>query len=219
MFSGKTHPIPAVNKKSNPPSSVSIPADDALLWQKFRGGCHASFSLLYHRHAAALYQYGTKLTACPEEVEDSIHDLFVELWEHKEHLRSPSSVIFYLLKALKHKIIQIRRKQDNVKRLPVEALTSAPAEVLSENEGYQEMRRTLARAIEKLSPRQQEVVFLLFYEGMSHQEVAQIMDISYQGVANLVCRTMKALRQQVSSKVSLGKQEIASIILLFLACF
>ena len=208
-----------VNRISNLPSSPSISADDTLLWQKFREGCHTSFSLLYHRHAAALYQYGTKLTACPEEVEDSIHDLFVELWERKGHLRIPSSVVFYLFKALKHKILQIRRKDAQVKRLPTEALSaSAQVEVLNEDEGYQEMRRTLARAIEKLSPRQQEVVFLIFYEGMSHQEIAQIMNISYQGVSNLVYRTMKTLRRQVSPTTPLGKQKIASFILLLLAC-
>ena len=168
---------------------------------------------------AALYQYGTKLTACPEEVEDSIHDLFVELWERKAHLRIPSSIAFYLLKALKHKILQIRRKDAKVKRLPTEALpASVQAEILSEDEEYQAMRRTLACAIEKLSPRQQEVVFLLFYEGMSHREIAQIMNISYQGVSNLVYRTMKTLRQQISPTVPMGKQEIASFILLLLAC-
>ena len=176
--------------------------------------------MLYHRHAAALYQYGTKLTACPEEVEDSIHDLFVELWERKGHLRIPSSVVFYLFKALKHKILQIRRKDAQVKRLPADVLpVSAQVEVLNEDEEYQAMRRTLARAIEKLSPRQQEVVFLIFYEGMSHQEIAQIMNISYQGVSNLVYRTMKTLRQQISPTVPMGKQEIASLILLLLACF
>ena len=206
-----------MNKTSNLPSSPSTSADDTLLWQKFREGCHTSFSLLYHRHAAALYQYGTKLTACPEEVEDSIHDLFVELWERKGRLRIPSSVVFYLFKALKHKILQIRRNEAKV--LPAEVLaTSAQAEVLMEDEGYQDMRRTLARAIEKLPQRQQEVVFLLFYEGMSHREIAQIMDISYQGVSNLVYRTMKTLRQQVSPTAPLGKQEIVSLILLLLAC-
>ena len=208
-----------VNKNSNQPQVVSNPADDTLLWSKFREGCSASYALLYDRHAASLYQYGLTLTGCPEAVEDCIHDLFVELWERKTHLRAPASVIFYLLKALKHKVLQLHRKQATVKRLPAEPLhCPSPADLLIDNEQEQELRRTLTGAIERLSPRQQEVVFLLFYEGMTHAEIAQIMNISYQGVSNLVCRTMKTLRQQVAPSPPVSTSQIASLVLLLLAC-
>ena len=208
-----------VSKDGNQPYPVSNPANDTLLWSKFREGCPTAFALLYKQHAASLYQYGLKLAACSEVVEDCIHDLFVELWERKAHLRTPASVIFYLLKALKHKIIQANRERGKTKHLSVESPCSpSPADVLIEDEQEQELRWALAWAIDRLSPRQQEVVFLLFYEGMSHSEIAQIMNISYQGVSNLVYRTMKTLRQQVAPASPVSNQKIASLILLLLAC-
>ena len=187
---------------------------DTVLWERFVGGCETSFARLYERHAASLYRYGTKLTPHADQVEDGIHDLFVELWERREHLNTPATVLFYLLKALKHKIIQ-RCKENNRSWTMTESIAIPSQETrLIEAEWSEELRHKLASAMKTLSKRQQELVFLAFYEEMSHAEIAEVMEISYQAVSNLMYRTMKALRQAVASPRPLRRKVLYLLLLL-----
>jgi RNA polymerase sigma-70 factor (ECF subfamily) len=62
------------------------------------------------------------------------------------------------------------------------------AEVLSEQE------QTIRKAIEQLPTRQQEVIFFKFYEGLSNEEIAQIMDVERQTVANFLYRALTQLK-------------------------
>ena len=189
---------------------------DTVLWERFAGGCETSFARLYERHAASLYRYGTKLTPHPDQVEDGIHDLFVELWERREHLKTPTTVLFYLLKALKHKIIHQHKERNRSWDVMVRAPTVSPSQEaqLIEAEGSEELQHKLASAVKTLSKRQQELVFLAFYEEMSHAEIAEVMEISYQAVSNLMYRTMKALRQAVAPSRPLERKAFYLLLLL-----
>ena len=187
---------------------------DTVLWERFVGGCETSFAQLYERHAASLYRYGTKLTPHPDQVEDGIHDLFVELWERREHLKTPTTVLFYLLKALKHKIIHQHKERNRSWDVTVSAVSPSQEARLIEAEWSAELRHKLASAVKTLSKRQQELVFLAFYEEMSHAEIAEVMEISYQAVSNLMYRTMKALRQAVALPHPLKRKVFYLLLLL-----
>ena len=48
--------------------------------------------------------------------------------------------------------------------------------------------------LNKLPPRQKEVLYLLFYQDMSYEEIATVMRMNNQSARNLVHRAMKLLR-------------------------
>ena len=50
--------------------------------------------------------------------------------------------------------------------------------------------------ISGLSKRQREVVYLRYYQGLGNDEIAEIMDIGKPGVANLLSKTLREMREQ-----------------------
>jgi DNA-directed RNA polymerase specialized sigma24 family protein len=52
----------------------------------------------------------------------------------------------------------------------------------------------MAFSIEKLPPRQKEVIFLKFYQGFDRNEIAQAMDITPQTVSNLLQIALNKLK-------------------------
>ncbi|MFP3345370.1 sigma-70 family RNA polymerase sigma factor, partial [Halomonas sp. SIMBA_159] len=62
----------------------------------------------------------------------------------------------------------------------------------------------LKEAINQLTPKEREVLYLKFYEGMNYEEIEQIMSVSYQTSRNYVYRALQSLKAILTSEVALG---------------
>ena len=68
---------------------------------------------------------------------------------------------------------------------------------IEQSEADSESSIRVRRAIDGLPKRQQEVVFLKFYEGLENDQIAELMDINRQSVANLLYRALCTLKNQM----------------------
>src|ERR1700754_5107003 len=83
--------------------------DEVLLWLQFKNGDREAFAVLYEKFIIPLIAYGTKLCPDRELLKDQIQELFVELWNSRENLSIPGATRFYLLKALRYKLIRLEK--------------------------------------------------------------------------------------------------------------
>jgi RNA polymerase sigma-70 factor (ECF subfamily) len=179
------------------------------LWKRFRTGDEEAFSTIYAQHIKLLLAYGNRLTPDTRIVEDCIHDLFLELWGRKDHLHIHRSLKLYLLKGLKRKIIQAVQNQRQTEGTTNSAgagiETEKPYEFfLIQQQNASDLQHRLAKALDKLTDHQREVIYLKFYAAMNHQEIAEVMLVNIQSVHNLVHRTIKMLRKEINSTDSLS---------------
>lgn len=79
--------------------------NDQQVWIEFKQGSESAFAEIYNKFILPLYNYGERITPDRELIEDSIHDVFVDLWRQRDRIGHPDSIKFYLFKALKRKII------------------------------------------------------------------------------------------------------------------
>jgi RNA polymerase sigma factor (sigma-70 family) len=109
----------------------------------------------------------------------------------------------YLLTAIRRKIIKQLDKNLKVRKLfanndekeyKFEIVFSYEAELINV-QADQEKIQQLQKKMDKLPPRQKEILYLLFYQDMSYEEISQIMGINYQSARNLVHRAITALRE------------------------
>lgn len=89
-----------------------MPADRMNhLWRSFvLESSKYSLQCIFQDSYHDLFQYGLRITANPEDVKDSIQDLFVSLWLYKNSLATEVNVKAYLLVSLKHQLSRIRSK-------------------------------------------------------------------------------------------------------------
>src|SRR5579883_3159576 len=98
--------FPPVLARAQP---LNTAKEDILLWESFRDGDRDAFAMLFRSHYDQLFRYGRKFTIDENLLEDSIQELFIELWQAKT--RTPVvSVRAYLLKSLKYKLLKAYRK-------------------------------------------------------------------------------------------------------------
>lgn len=183
--------------------STGLLADEAYLeqlWTSFKSGNSDAFDELARRRYRALFNYATRFTKDREFIKDCLQDLFLELWDHRENLMDTPYVTVYLFRSLRNNLL---RKLKQQRRLGDPA---GLAEMMEVTDGWNreseliaiefldENKRAVRQAIDQLPKRQQEVIFLKFYEGMTNDEIARVMEIERQTVANFVYRAVNQLK-------------------------
>lgn len=181
---------------------MPIPHDEPLLaqlWNRFKAGDEKAFDQLAKLRYRVLFNYATRFTKNRDFIKDCIQDLFLELWERREKLVETPYVTIYLIKSLRNNLFRQLRQEKSLGETDDWDKDSFTDETTVERELIaaellSEQAQTLRRAIEQLPARQQEVIFLKFYEGLSNEEIAQIMDVERQTVANFLYRALTQMK-------------------------
>lgn len=174
------------------------------LWNAFRKGNLQAFEWLYRLHYTALYHYGHRITSDTEIIRDSIHMLFIDLWRRREYLRDTDQVRPYLYQAMRRLLVRHLKSQRKVyiqDSLAATFLSSQEEDfITSEKNNHQ--KEKLQEALQTLSRKQREVVYLRFYEKMDNQAIAKRMDITVNTVYNLVSLALASLRRLLKNQTN-----------------
>lgn len=153
--------------------------------------------IIYSEYAKELYAYG--LSFCPDKqrVEDAIHDMFLDLFNHWPAFMASRNRKRYLFASLRHKIYHLTSKDRIEFDLPMERM-SEPATIEDSiiNEEKRQYDLSLAKEmVSNLNMHQREILYLRFVEKMSFDEIATIMSINRQSAQNLFQRAIGKLRR------------------------
>jgi RNA polymerase sigma factor (sigma-70 family) len=172
--------------------------EDILLWESFRKGDREAFATLFRNNYEMLFRYGGKFVTNTSQLEDCIQELFVELWQAKSR-NAVVSVRAYLLKSLKYKLLKIYRQTRTTLSTGDSdgGFEFSHEDFLIAGEEEAERKRLVLRALEQLSGRQKEIIYLKYYQDCSYEEVSEIMNINYQVARNLLYQAIKSLKNRL----------------------
>lgn len=180
-----------------PGLNLSAALTDTTLWERYKSGDQNAFGQLFQKHYPSLFQFGMKITNNTILLEDTIQELFIELWQNKKQTEV-LSVKAYLLKALKYKLMRSLKKRNGTSSgdLQDDMLFELSHETfLVEQQENEERKKIVTNAFQQLSNRQKEIIYLKFYQDLSYEEVSEIMNINYQVARNLLYQSVKALKK------------------------
>jgi len=180
--------------------------NEVLLWKDFLKGNQNALSKIYISNSKALYDYGCKFTGDKNLVKDCIQDLFITFIQTRTRLSETTHVKGYLLKSLKRKIIR-----ESVKKHKFEEIVESgdyrfeiEFEKLSyieyENDNYSLKALAIRSAIESLTSRQKEALYLRFNMGLRHKEIADILHLTNQSSRALISRSVNKLRDVIHAE-------------------
>jgi len=170
--------IDALMELGTPARLDGTPADpadlgDARLIRAFREGDATAFESLYRRLRGRVFGLAVRLTGSRTEGEEITQDVFVRAWEHRRKIESVLHFERWLRRVAIHRWINALRRHD-----PEPSDDEAAVERLGTRGGSPGARVDLERAIAALPPRLRAVLLLFDLYGLSHQEVADHLDIT-----------------------------------------
>ena len=181
---------------------------------KFRSGQGAVFdasedllAFMYRTYADKLYAYGQSFHSDAGLIEDAIHDVFIDIYTNEKRLNNISNLHQYLVAAFRHRILFLLRNNKRyveiVNDLSDSFVEKNSQELWIEQEEENDKKKLVNRLLSNLTRHQREAIHLRFIEGLSYDEISEIMQINYQSVKMLIHRSVSKIRKKdVSSSLN-----------------
>ncbi|WGQ10134.1 sigma-70 family RNA polymerase sigma factor [Pedobacter gandavensis] len=179
---------------------------ESIYWQSFKAGNADAFEYLYRNYASGLYNYGSKFSTDKDLIKECIQDLFVGIWTRRASLGNPEHLKNYLYKSFRHLIFKKAFRLQNFETYDETndnyafQVSLNVEEAMIDGEHRVNVSAQLNLAMAKLTARQREAVFLRFYEQLSYEEIAEVMDISVKASYKIMARALGFMKENLSKE-------------------
>lgn len=153
---------------------------------------------LYEMYHQELFHYGKRMTKDEQLVEDAIQETFISVWKYRHTANVPAAVKQYMLKAFRNQMVSMFRER-SVMVYTEESLDfsfdiSFDQKII-EGEDADKLSAEINQAIQQLTGRQREIIYYRFYENLSFDQIAELMDMQTRATYKLTARALSTLRQ------------------------
>lgn len=202
--------MPRAPRTNDAASITPLHESDAALIERVRAGDDAAFERLFHGWYENLVRFALPYVQGDQTVaEDLVHDVLFRVWEQRARWEVRGTLAMYLFGAVRNRCVDHARHRGVERRWHREAAWSVTPEDAGlafagrvppradEAAELHELDAVIRRAIERLPERCRQVFLLHRTHGLTHAEVAAVMDISQKTVQEQMGRALKALRLAV----------------------
>jgi len=168
------------------------------LRDKFVAGDDSAYSSIYELYAKDLYAFGLSLRVKTEFIEDTIHDIFVDIYIHRRNLEKVDNLKYYFLAAFRNRLFYLIKNESHFQELSEKdtagLLEKNYQDLWIENEEKNGQQLLVKSLLSELNNNQREAIYHRYVEGLSFEEIAALMNINYQSTKNLIHRAIKKLK-------------------------
>ena len=167
---------------------------------RFVAGEETALEEVYDRWSALVHTYALRALRDPHDAEEVTQQVFVAAWRSRHTLTpSPSALPAWLVGIARHKVADARaaRARDADRLAAVVSLPVAHDDALQSADEDVAERLVVRQAVEDLPDPRRTIMFLAFWEGHSHAEIAEKVGLPLGTVKSHVRRGLMKLHQQL----------------------
>ncbi|MFB6230628.1 MAG: RNA polymerase sigma factor [Salinibacter sp.] len=170
--------------------------------RRLKASDRSAYAELFEEMYEPLFRYVRSIVQGPEAARDVTQDVFIRLWDARASLVPERSLEAYLYRMARNRAYNHERtrrtraeKEEDVR--DKSAAQPAPLEPPDAQAAASQFEDRLWQWIGELPDRQREALTLSRFEGLSHDEIAEVMGISPRTVNNHIVRALKHLRERI----------------------
>jgi RNA polymerase sigma-70 factor (family 1) len=174
------------------------------LLKKIAGGDEQAYKELFHHHWNNIYSVALVLTKSVELAEDMVQDIFLKIWQKREQFTAIERFEDYLfIMARNHIYTELKKKsRDENFRQQVQTYFESSVSNADITLLTKETQEQIRKAIQQLTPQQQLVYKMSREEGLTHEEIAEKLNISRNTVRNHIVQSLKQIREYLQDNTS-----------------
>ncbi len=161
-----------------------------------------ALSQFYDLTINRVYGMALRITGKPEEAEEVVSDVYLQIWEQADRYRTEKgSIMAWLLTICRSRAIdRIRKRQQSSPEISesecseLMSFVSSPEYLLSNTQQHS----SINQALQKLSSVQRQLLSLAFFRGMTYQEIADFIDMPLGTVKSHIRRSLIELKAELS---------------------
>ncbi len=176
---------------------VSDQVDDALLVEAAQDGDLEAFEAVVRRHQAAVYRVALRLLGSEADAQDVTQDAFVRAWRSLGGFRRDSAVSTWLYRIVTRRCLDLiaARRPTGPLDEQLQTFAAEPGESIER----QEQLRAVTCAISTLPAEQRAVLVLREFEGLTYEQVADVVGASVSAVKGRIYRARLAVLKETEA--------------------
>jgi RNA polymerase sigma-70 factor, ECF subfamily len=198
MVSGS---IPAHPKQMNPhnPCFYDKLPDDVALIQRIADQEDAALRELYGLYGQRMVAYALRLTQNPALSQDVVQDSLIAVWRSAGRFRGEGRVVSWLLGIVHHTAIKaLRHRHQPISETMAETLIASGPSPEQRVEA-DEKAAWIRRGLQSLTPNHRAALELVFYQGMSLAEAADVCGCPVGTIKSRLSYARRYLRDLLSN--------------------
>lgn len=167
-------------------------------------GDQQAYAAIFHQYRGRIYSLAFHLTNSVTVSEEIVQDTFLKVWQQQKSLPGIRDFDAWLFIVARNLIYSALRKmaREATFSLP-DAYEPADMNTVEAVMDEKEFRTILYEALQRLSPQQQEVYYLIREQGLSRDAAATQMGISPETVKVHLARAMRSVRAYIVARLPL----------------
>lgn len=164
-----------------------------------KSGDEFAFKTIYDKYSNKIFDCSFFLLKDKDWSADIVQEVFIKLWNYRTNL-SPDSNLWSFLYVLTKRLCFNRLKEIQRDHSSFDRILKSSTLVTDSSHDIlvaKDLAFHLQKALDQLSDRQREIFELSRFEGLSHQEIAQRLEISPNTVKNHMVSALKLVRKYV----------------------
>ena len=172
------------------------PTDRELL-DLAANGQTTAFTTLVERHAAHLHRLATMMTGNTADAQDLVQETFLAAYQQLRRFEARSSVRTWLIAILLKQIASHHRRGSYRRTLSLDSPAVTTAEpTAAASTSQSDAKLDLAQLLDQLDPDHRQVLILREIQGLSYDEIAQLLALPRGTVESRLFRARQALREK-----------------------
>ncbi len=174
--------------------------EDVVWIKQIAAGNRDAFEKLYGEYQKRLFRYFLRMVSSVEAAEELTNDVLVEVWKKAGEFRGLSKVSTWIFGIAHHKAMnEYRSRKPATVGLEAAANKADPADTPEESAAQVNLKEKIKRALQALSPEHREVMELTFTNGLSYQEISDVMQCPVNTVKTRMFYAKKQLQEILQS--------------------
>lgn len=181
---------------------------DRELITQFKGGSIEAFEELVAKYESKVFNMALRYTRNQEDAEEVLQDVFTTLYRKADSFQGKSAFSSWLYRVIVNASFMKLRKRKQKQSISIEDLSPGVRQKYLDNDevlgrrsdtlaSNRELREILQKAIERLPDQYRAVFVLRDVDGLSNQEVAEILDLTIPAVKSRLHRSRLMLRKKL----------------------
>ena len=171
---------------------------------RMASGDETAFAEIFYYYVPRIQPFIKKMARSEEVTEEIVQDVFISLWKNREKLGEINNYAAYIFTIATNKTYNyLKVKAREAKRLQELSMgekdfTNNTIETIDLNQS----QHLINHLVNQLTPQKRLIYKLTREEGLSHDEIAQQLNVSKNTVKNHLVETLRFLRENMQSAQS-----------------
>ena len=201
-------------------AAPALPVPDDVLVRRVQAGDSEAFEELVRRYERKVYNITYRLMGNEQDASEALQDAFLRAYRFIGKFQFKSSFFTWLYRIATNVSLSKLRKREKVDIVSIDQPVNEAGDLAFEIPDVKygpeklmqqrELRAAIQKAVDELADDYREVVVLRDLEGLSNEEVSNVLHLSVAAVKSRLHRGRLVLREKLKNHLPGGEIAIAS---------